>query len=279
MKRLFAIVFFGVVFLSLSPQQEVRAQTVDDDIYTKENIPAKEPMSYVHVREADVMWSKKIWQMIDCRKKKNHPLYFPIGKMDDRKSLIQLLLKGIKEEGLVVYDDEQFNEPITPEEVNNALGAGTDTVRVEQPDGSYEKKVQQSTVRYEEIKKYMIREQWYFDRKYSDLRVRIVGICPIREYIDEDTGQKRKRKTFWVYYPAARDLLANWEVFNRENDAQRISFDDWFRQRRFNSFVVKESNVYGNRRVDAYTTGINTLLEAREIRREIFQFEHDLWSY
>jgi len=279
MKRLFAIVFFGVVFLSINPQQEAKAQTVDDDIYTKENIPAKEPMSYVHVREADVMWSKKIWQMIDCRKKKNHPLYFPINKMDDRKSLIQLLLKGIKEEGLVVYDDEQFNEPITPEEVNNALGAGTDTVRVEQPDGSYEKKVQETSVRFDEIKKYMIREQWYFDRKYSDLRVRVVGICPIREYTDEDTGQKRKRKTFWVYYPAARDLLANWEVFNRENDAQRISFDDYFRQRRFNSFVVKESNVYGNRRVDAYTTGINTLLEAREIRREIFKFEHDLWSY
>jgi len=278
MKKLLAIIFFGVIFLAINPQ-DVKAQTVDDDIYTKENVPAKEPMAYTHVREADVMWSKKIWQMIDCRKKKNHPLYFPTGKMDDRKSLIQLLLKGIREEGLVVYDDEQFNEPITPEEVNERLGAGTDTVEVEQADGSFEKRVQKSTVRFDEIKKYMIREQWYFDRKYSDLRVRVVGIAPIREWVDDETGQKRKRQTFWVYYPSARSLLANWEVFNRENDAQRISFDDFFQQRRFNSFVVKESNVYENRRIDEYTTGINTLLEAREVRNEIFEFEHDLWEY
>ncbi|MGM0496932.1 MAG: gliding motility protein GldN, partial [Bacteroidota bacterium] len=246
---------------------------------TKENVPAKEPMSYTHVREADVMWSKKIWQMIDCRKKKNHPMYFPTDEMDDRKSLIQLFMKGIEEEGLVVYADEQFNEPITPEEVNDDLGGGTDTVEVEQEDGSYEKRVQEGKVRYDEIKKYLIREQWYFDRKYSDLRVRVVGICPIREWVDDETGQKRKRQVFWVYYPAARSLLANWEVFNRQNDAQRISFDDYFQQRRFNSFVVKESNVYENRRIDEYTTGINTLLEAKEVRNEIFEFEHDLWSY
>jgi len=278
MKKLLAIVFFGTIFLAINPQ-DVKAQTVDDDIYTKENVPAKETMSYTHVREADVMWSKKLWQMIDCRKKKNHPLYFPTGEMDDRKSLIQLFLKGIKEEGLVVYDDEQFNEPITPEEVNERLGAGTDTVEVEQADGTFEKRVEKSNVRFDEIKKYMIREQWYFDRKYSDLRVRVVGISPIREWVDDETGQKRKRQAFWVYYPSARSLLANWEVFNRKNDAQRISFDDFFQQRRFNSFVVKESNVYENRRVDAYTTGINTLLEAKEIRNEIFEFEHDLWEY
>ncbi|MGM0497700.1 MAG: hypothetical protein ACQESJ_07255, partial [Bacteroidota bacterium] len=64
MKKLLAIVFFGAIFLAINPQ-DAQAQTVDDDIYTKENVPAKEPMSYTHVREADVMWSKKIWQMID----------------------------------------------------------------------------------------------------------------------------------------------------------------------------------------------------------------------
>lgn len=278
MKRLFAILFFGILLFS-SNTAEVKAQTVDDDVYTKENIPAKEPMQYRYLREADVMWSKKLWQMIDCRKKLNHPLYFPKGKMDDRKSLIQLIIYGIDKEGLTAYGDDQFNEILTRDEVYNRLGAGVDTQRIRQADGSYEKKVIEKGIRYEEIKKYMIKEQWFFDRKYSDLRVRIVGICPIREYIDEDTGDKRKRKAFWIYYPASRPLFANWEVFNRQNDAQRISFDDFFQQRRFNSFVVQESNVYENRLVEEYTTGINTLLEAERIRNEIFTFEHDLWEY
>jgi gliding motility associated protien GldN len=225
------------------------------------------------------MWSKKLWQLIDCRKKMNHSLYFPTTQMDDRKSLIQLIVYGIDKEGLTAYSDDLFQEIKTRDEVYRELGAGSDTTEVRQPDGTIEKQVIEREIRYDEIKQYEIKEQWYFDRKYSRLNVRIVGICPIREYIDRDTGEKRKSRTFWVYFPEARSLFANWEVFNRHNDAQRVSFDDFFHQRRFESYVTKESNVYGNREIKEYTTGINTLLEAEKIRNEIFQFEHDLWEY
>jgi len=278
MKRFLVFLLLGVI-ISLAHPQEAEAQTVDDEIYTKQNVPNKQPIAYPSLREADVMWSKKLWQMIDCRKKMNQVLYFPKDDMDDRKSLIQLILHGVDNEGLTAYQTDLFKEIMTRDEVYEALGAGEETRQVRQADGTMEETTVQTGVRYEEIKKYMIKEQWYFDRKYSDMRVRIVGICPIREYIDDDTGEKRKSQPFWVYFPEARPLLSNWEVFNRHNDAQRISYDDYFQQRRFNSYVVQESNVYGNRLIDEYTTGINTLLEARKIRMDIFEFEHDLWEY
>jgi len=278
MKRIFAFLLFGVILISVNPE-EATAQTVSDNIYVKENVPAKKAIPYVSLREADVMWSKKLWQMIDCRKKKNQVLYFPINDMQDRKSLIQLIIHGVDNEGLTAYNDDLFKEILTRDEVYEALGAGEETQQIRQADGTMEEQTIQRDIRFDEIQKFMIKEQWYFDRKYSDLRVRIVGICPIREYIDDDTGEKRKSKAFWIYYPEARDLLSNWEVFNRHNDAQRVSYDSYFQQRRFNSYVVQESNVYGNRLIDEYTTGINTLLEAREIRMEIFEFEHDLWEY
>jgi gliding motility associated protien GldN len=278
MKRLVVFFFLGVFILMANPQKS-QAQTVDDDVYTKENIPGKKPMDYVSLREADVMWSKKLWQMIDCRKRMNQVLYFPINEMEDRKSLIQVVMHGIDNEGLTAYRTDKFKEIMTKDEVYQEMGAGETTQQIQQPDGSFKDTVIQQDVRYDEIKKFMIKEQWYFDRKYSDLRVRILGICPIREYIDDDTGEKRKSQVFWVYYPEARGLLANFEIFNRKNDAQRVSYEDWFRQRRFNSYVVQETNVYGNRLVNEYTTGMNTLLEARRIRNEIFEFEHDLWEY
>ncbi|MBS3807361.1 MAG: gliding motility protein GldN [Bacteroidales bacterium] len=278
MKRILVLLLSGLILMAVQLQQ-TNAQTVDDEIYTKQNVPNKKPMAYVSLREADVMWSKKLWQMIDCRKNMNQVLYFPKDDMDDRKSLIQLILHGVDNEGLTAYQTDLFKEIMTRDEVYDALGAGEETRDVRQADGTMEETTVQTGVRYEEIKKYMIKEQWYFDRKYSDMRVRIVGICPIREYIDDDTGEKRKSQPFWVYFPEARSLLSNWEVFNRHNDAQRISYDDYFQQRRFNSYVVQESNVYGNRLIDEYTTGINTLLEARKIRMDIFEFEHDLWEY
>jgi gliding motility associated protien GldN len=111
------------------------------------------------------------------------------------------------------------------------------------------------------------------------MRVRILGICPIRRYVDVETEQARKERTFWVYFPSARHLLANQEVFNRHNDAQRISFDDLFFQRRFNSYIIAESNVYDNRPISTYMQGVNNLLEAEKIKQDLFEIEHDLWEY
>ncbi|MFP4525994.1 MAG: gliding motility protein GldN [Bacteroidales bacterium] len=279
-KVLITIVFFGIIFAAWN-LKETKAQSVRDEVYTKENVPAKEPLEYSHLREADVMWSKKLWQMIDCRKKMNHPLYFPTRDMRDRKSLIQLIVHGIQEEGLTVYESDLFKEDgiLSEDEALTELGAGTETTEVQQDDGSVEEEEVERGVQWDEVTQYLVKEQWYFDKKHSTLKVRILGICPIREYVDDDTGEKRKRMAFWVYFPEARPIFAKHEVFNRENDAQRISFDDFFHQRRFDSYVTKESNVYGNRDIQEYTTGENTLLEAEEIRNEVFEFEHDLWEY
>ena len=134
-------------------------------------------------------------------------------------------------------------------------------------------------IRYDEVKKYELKEQWYFDKQHSVMRVRVLGICPIREWLDLETGQPKKARTFWIYFPEVRPLLASQEVFNRQNDAQRISFDDIFFQRRFSSYIVRESNVYDNREIVQYMQGLNTLMEAEKIKNELFQWEHDLWEY
>jgi gliding motility associated protien GldN len=93
------------------------------------------------------------------------------------------------------------------------------------------------------------------------------------------TDELLRKQTFWVYFPEIRPLLANHEVFNESNDAQRVSFDDYFMQRRFNSFIFRESNVYNNRPINSYALGMDALLEAERIKMWLFDFEHDLWEY
>lgn len=277
----FLIAFLVLALVgSLFNEQKVTAQNVNDGIYVKENIPGKKPIPYRNLREADILWTKKIWQIIDCREKMNHPFYYPLQDMDDRKSLISLLIYGINNEGLTAYKDDEFKELATRDEVYEMFDALPDTQMVANPNtGVLEARVIEGEIKYNEVYQYEIKEQWYFDKQHSTMRVRILGICPVRRYMDVETGQLRKQRTFWIYFPEARPLFANQEVFNRRNDSQRISFDDIFAQRRFDSFIVRETNVYDNREITAYLNGINTLLEAEKIKTELFEMEHDLWEY
>jgi gliding motility associated protien GldN len=56
---------------------------VVDGVYIQEHIPTKRLIPYEYVREADVIWSKRVWSYIDLREKVNHPLYYPLDKYQD----------------------------------------------------------------------------------------------------------------------------------------------------------------------------------------------------
>ena len=260
----------------------------ESEAYVREHIRSKVPVAYPYTREADVMWSKFIWRVIDLREKMNVPLYYPIQPIGDRINLISLLLYGIDSEGLTAYSiDDRLNEfkvPLTKESVDYQMGAKTDTTKVADPNtGELVQKVIKKDRQMDEVKQILVKEQWFFDRNYSTMQVRILGLCPVRLAYKEDQGvvtdQLEKKLTFWVYYPEARKILANHEIYNRFNESQRISFDDFFFQRRFNSYIFRESNVYNNRAIMDFASGIETLYESEKIKEALFNMEHDLWEY
>ena len=45
----------------------VAQQEVLDGIYVKEHHPAKRVIPYTPLREADVMWLKRVWRVMDLR--------------------------------------------------------------------------------------------------------------------------------------------------------------------------------------------------------------------
>jgi gliding motility associated protien GldN len=280
MKRFFVVMIVTSLLVAFFGRQQSFAQNVNDNVYVKENIPGKKPVPFPILREADIMWSQKIWQVIDCREKMNHQLYYPLVDVDNRKSLISLLIYGINNEGLTVYVDDEFKQLMTRDEVYQKFDALPDTQYVPDPNtGELVQKIIEGEIKFEQVTKYELKEQWYFDKQHSMMRVRILGICPIRTWVDAETGQSRKSRTFWVYFDEARPLFAKQEIFNRNNDAQRISFDDIFWQRRFTSYIVRESNVYDNREILSYMQGVNNLMEAERIKQRLFEIEHDLWEF
>lgn len=279
------IYFLGLVVLgvalSVNDSSAQRTSKPIDNIVEKEHVSNKKPVPYPSLREADILWSKRVWRIVDLRERMNLPMYYPITPKDDRYSLISILLYGIQHEGLPAYsiNDDEFKIPISYEIVNERMGATDNVSEVFNPEtNQYEEVTYTSEIRVEEVKQIMVKEVWFFDRNYSRMDVRIIGICPIREYIDE-SGEVVRRQTFWINYPEARNLLARYEVFNAGNDAQRRSFDDIFIKRYFGSYIVQEANMYDNRSIESYAVGVDARLESERIKNEIFNFEHDLWEF
>jgi len=274
----------ALIFIIVFTGNTVNAQIING-AYSTNNISEKRPMPLPSVREADVFWSKTIWRVVDLREKMNQTLYYPTEETGGRKNLISLLLDGIQNGQITPYDarlDDDFKVPMTFEQVQESFGAEETTEETIDFDTGERKQVTiQGEIRPSNIKQYMIKEEWYFDKQASALNVRIIGICPIREFTREgdETGQMQRQKVFWVYYPEARNLLATNVALNPYNEAQSMSFDELFIKRFFNSYVVKESNVYNNRDISAYLSGKEAMLESKKIEEEIFNFEQDLWEY
>jgi gliding motility associated protien GldN len=200
-------------------------------------------------------------------------------------NLISLILNGIENGQLTPYDaslDDDFKVPMSFEQVKSSFGAEATTETKKNFDtGEDELITIQGEIRSNDIKQYLIKEEWYFDKQNSTLNVRIIGICPIREFVrpGDTSGQVQRQKLFWIYYPEARPLLATNLVLNPYNAAQQITFDDLFIKRSFNSYVVRYENVYNNRDISAYLNGKEAMLESKRIEDEIFNYEQDLWEY
>jgi gliding motility associated protien GldN len=269
----------------LTASVNTSAQTVLDGAYIKEHTKTQRVVPYSHLREADIMWARRVWRTVDLREKLNHPLYYPIEPINDRKSLFDVIKQGLLVDGsITAYDagplltDDEFRKPLLAGELKDIF-TQVDTVQSELLDGSgYEDKIVETTLESRNIKMYKIKEDWIFDKQRSSMDIRILGIAPMKEVTGEDGEVRGYAPIFWLYYPELRYVLVNWDVFNRENDAERRSFESIFWKRQFASYITKWSNVY-DRQLSDYKTGIDGLLEGEEIKQALFEFEHDLWNF
>jgi gliding motility associated protien GldN len=282
-KLFYTVVIALLVTNYISAQSNLLNATKVEQIgkQSKEKIAADNdsPLAYGYIDDRDILWSKVVWEFVDLNQKINLPYYFPIDTANisnDRRSLFDTLLKGIRKGDINnIYSDSFFTSKITNSEIDEKLvnirlnGDYPDTFRIQTQD----------------IEGYMMKGMWYFDKRLGELKYRLLALAPMGKDVLTlglpDIEDDELYELFWVFYPSARNILHKAKVFNPKNVSQPISYDHLLNARRFSSVIVREENIYGNRKIADYIRGnsLFQLLEADRIKESIRDKEIDMWNY
>lgn len=275
-----------------------------DGYYVKSDILDRKVVEYAPINPADVAYVKRVWLEFDLREKTNNIYASP------NKGLMSVLLEAVLAGELTAYDPTPTPEDPTGDSFKTILPVdqiltrlGSDSTLVEQYDeygNVVSSHFEASTFDPNSVVRFRIKEDWIFDKRRSVFEPRIIGIAPLimpkgSEFaqggVDEFGIPLRDGAeggmgmdvdpfpAFWIYFPEARHVLVNKEVTYRYNDATGLSYDDMFLQRRFTSYIIKESNPEDLRIKDYIADGLERLYESERIKKRLIDFEQNLWSY
>jgi len=254
------------------------------------------PIEYGYIDDRDILWSKTIWEIIDLDERINFPYYYPTinnGLLSDsRKSLFRILYDSIEDGSLTeIYSSSYFNEneKLTFADLAEKLQMRNLSAEGISKSNAGEQVTEDDydiyTIQSDKVMQYLIKGTWYFNKRLGELKYRLLGISPVAPDVSTLSQGPEAMKDalvplFWVWFPDARESLANSNVFNNRNSSQAITFDHMLNSRRFNSTIYKEENVYEDREVKdyIYEDALRQLLESEKIKSVIRDFEQDMWN-
>jgi len=272
--------------LNAKVPQEVGMQVADN----------QSPIAYGYIDDRDVLWSKTIWEIIDLNERINFPFYYPTinnGLLsNERKSLYRVLYDNIASGNITeIYSTSYFNESekLTFDDLTDILVSRNLSAEGISKSNAGEQVTEDDYDTYkietDKIVQYRIKGTWYFNKRLGELKYRLLGIAPVAPDVSTLSQGPEAMKDalvplFWIWFPDAREALANSNVFNTRNSSQPITYDHMLNSRRFNATIYREENVYEDRQVNEYIyeDALRQLLESERIKSVIRDFEQDMWS-
>jgi gliding motility associated protien GldN len=232
-------------------------------------------LEFDYIDERDILWSKIVYEKIDLNEKLNFPLLFPVNDETyekNRKSLWRILKENIINKRITeLYFDrnDNFKDKMSYNDVMEVVSFTELINGVPTPP---------EELKSIDITAYRIKGMWFFDKRQGEMKYRLLGLMPVGKNLKDDDG-KNNTDLFWIWYPSLRKILHQEMVFNEKNNANRISFDQLLISRRFSSYIYKEDNLYGDRPISSYKDkGLQSILESQRIKKEILDFEQDMWN-
>ena len=151
-----------------------------------------QPQPWHFISESDISKKIRAWRDIDSNDPQNKLLAA-------NSQLASILVNGFFSGAYKAYSavDDRFTTQLSRQDIINLLTAGS---------GGFNPA---------NVTKYRIKEDWIYISSTGSMEVRIVGLAPLITIKNVD-GSAQDKPAFWVYYPDARNYLAQNKVISKE---------------------------------------------------------------
>jgi len=320
MKKILTIVALTCLTLSLSAQHRINSffdEMGTVRIETTELDENADTIATVFHRTDDVVWSRIVYRIIDMRYKQNFQLYFPTNPEDPKYwSLFRLIMDAVvngrttndgRQEYLRLFQKNQRRlKPVFADtleltrSLDMQMAFATDkpeNVSTDLDDDflvlydSINNTIRMNTYGYETfIKnqiKYLTVEVVFFDKHTSRFYTKIMAIAPM--YAPLSAGNSvfeclYKQVMFWVLFDDLRPFMARKYMIPTNNSSKRVTFDNFFAEHLYTSYIVGDDNMYDRMivegqkiRADKFEDFVHR--DQERIANELLNTELDLWEY
>jgi gliding motility associated protien GldN len=281
-------------------------------IQTEEMKSLSDTIAIVNHRRDDIVWSRIVYRIIDMREKQNSQLYFPITPTVKYKNLLRVILEATVNDTLKGYEkkDEDIQPawnkaPICKEKFADFF--------IDCDWDSAEQKIRKTPlVKNDPITnkpivndyafgsysanslKYVIQEIVFFNKHYSKMYSKVIAIAP---YFSKNEINLTKLNTggiaktdegiwnyfqssvvCWFLYDELRPYIVKELIVPNGNENQRMTFDDFFSQRLFYSYLLGDSNMFDKMLLQTYSDPVSIRREQQRIEYELMNIEQDIWE-
>ena len=277
------------------------------NLQTTELDALADTLAVIFHRADDIVWSRVVYKVIDVRDKQNYQLYFPVRPNDEYKSLFRVILGAICDDTQGVNAYKRNPREMTPSFADSEKLEGEDLSNVFMFNTEKEDNLVQidpitqsrslEEYRYMEYVKnqlkFLVQELYFFNKHTSRMHRKILSIAPLYPLHPYRTANDKQSMLYfqesilcWIPFDELRPFLAKQMVIPKGNDTQRLTYDDFFTQNLYASYLLGDSNMY-NRMLLDYGTFIDdpqkfetyVRKEQKRIETELLNFEMDIWEY
>jgi len=228
------------------------------------------PFPYPKIRSENIRLYARVWRINDLTDTANAILTIP------GHSLMETIMKGLEQGKLTPYERDDFKKKIS---VKQGEARFADSVLVQKFDkdgNEVSSKMMLNEFNPDNIKKFRIEEDVFFDKQRGRVDTRIIAIAPMMNISTSANlpDNMSSAPAFWLYFPQLRYALIKEDLSDPDKNVFDITMDDVFMQHKFSAYLVKEFTP-GGTQTDQLDPGSP---EAIKLEQKIVELKKHIWQ-